>query len=515
MHRKIAWTSVIVLAMLSGNEASAQEASRLFQLILPDFSDKKFDQTATTIEVASRPIRNLQVQILEPSASKIGYGRIVVKVNGKGLGNAFDRKANTDGILMVMTPQTLGLRPDQVFDPFENTIEVVAEDRKGRRYYHNWVVRVREQSPNSYFTYTAQVSPDDPNGFPPDLNLTEPIQPILAAPNARVTFKGTFASAKPVAVLKVNGTAIAEAPDSQATFQTSLLINPSWKEVTVEAIDGKGNRRAVVVPIIRPTPSGPKTRFAGNRYAVVIGISDFGKNKEAPAPLPAAAADANEIARVLEANGFPKSNIRLIKDDQATADQVRIAFSDFASKAGPNDLLVVYVSTYGLHVPFTPDRLYLAAYGTQLKQVDVSSISLDDLASRMMKNVRCNNTLMVFDVGHAIPPGDIRFPSKNLVNGRLIRLFAEDDGRAVLVSGSADEDSINEQASGGTRSIFSEAVASAFQGSNADLNRDHVLTAEELVRYVAEHVKQRSAGAQNPRFSLGKSAISAPVAVLQ
>ena len=71
---------------------------------------------------------------------------------------------------------------------------------------------------------------------------------------------------------------------------------------------------------------------------------------------------------------------------------------------------------------------------------------------------------------------------------------------------------MNDEQSGGTRSIFSEAVASAFQGSNADLNRDHILTAEELVRYVAERVKQRSAGAQNPRFSLGRSPVIAPVA---
>ena len=504
---------LFVLAMACAGISYSQESSRLFQLILPDFSDKKFDQTSTTIEVAARPIRNLQVQVLEPAASKIGYGRIVVKVNGKGLGNAFDRKANIDGILLIMNPQTLGMRPDQVFDPFENTIEVVAEDRKGRRYYHNWVVRVRESAPNSYFTYTTSVSLDDPNGFPPDLQLLEPVQPIVATPNTRVVFKGTFSSAKPTTVLKINGSAIAEAPDAQATFQTSILVNPSWKEVTVEAIDGKGNRRAAIVPVIHPAPSGPKPRFAGNRYAVVIGVSDFGKSKEAPPHLPAAAADASEIARVLEANGFLKENIRLIRDEQATADQVRVAFSDFASKAGPNDLLVIYVATYGLHDPFTPERLYLAAHGTQLKQVDVSSISIDDLASRLMKNVRCNNTLMVFDVGHALPVGDIRFPSKNLVNGHLIRLFAEDDGRAVLVSGSADENSINEQ--GGTRSIFSEAVASAFQGNNADLNRDHVLTAEELVRYVAEKVKQRSAGAQNPRFSLGKSGVSAPVALLQ
>lgn len=279
--------------------------------------------------------------------------------------------------------------------------------------------------------------------------------------------------------------------------------------------DGKGNRRAAaVIPVIRPA-TGPKPKFAGNRYAVVVGVSDFGKSKESPKALPSAAADAGEVARVLEANGFPKANIRLIRDEQATAEQIRIAFSDFAAKAGPNDFVAIYVATYGLHDPFTPDHLYLAAHGTQLKQVDVSSVSIEELATRLMKSVRCNNTLMVFDVGHKLPQGDIRFPDKNLVNSHLIRLFADEDGRAVLVSGSADESSVTHQSAGGTtRSIFSEAVASAFEGNAADLNRDRVLTSEELIRYVTEKVKQQTSGAQNPRFSLGKSPIVAPLAIL-
>jgi hypothetical protein len=491
----------------------SQEASKLFQLILPDFSEKAFDQSAATIEIASRPIRNLQIQVLESSAKNIGYGRISVRINGKGFGNAFDRKANLNGIVMVMNPQTLGLRPDQVFDPFENAIEVVAEDRKGRKYYHNWVVRVNEAAPTSLFTYTSAVSPDDATGFPPDLRIAEPTAPV--ALGQRATFKGTFGAAAPGTILKINGATVATAAKPSGTFEHALAIAPTMKEVTVEAVDPKGNRRGAVIPIVRPA-AGPKPRFAGNRYAVVIGISDFGKSKEAPPRLPSAAADAGEIARVLEANGFAKDNIRLIRDEQATADQIRVAFSDFAAKAGPNDFLAVYVSTYGLHDPFTPDHLYLAANGTQLKQVDVASVSIEELATRLMKSVRCNNTLLVFDVGHKLPEGDVRFPSKNLINSHLVRLFAEDDGRAVLVSGSADEVGRTKESSGGAvRSIFSEAVASAFEGNAADLNRDRVLTAEEMIRFVTEKVKQQTGGAQNPRFSLGKSPVAAPLAILQ
>ncbi len=499
--------------------AFAQEApagSKIFQLILPDHSPKAFDGGAETVEVPAKPIRNLQIQVLESSAKNIGYGRVVVRINGKGMGNAFDRKANEKGALLVMNPQTLGLRPDQVFDPLENAIEVSAEDRRGRRFYQNWLVKVNEKRPNSFFAYTSAVSPDDPNGFPPDLFLTEPSQPIAipgAAPSVKVAVKGILSSAQPGTSIKLNGkTWIPPVDVVSADFEESVTVTRQMKDLTFEAVDKKGNRRSVVIPVIT-AKAPPAPRFAGNRYGVVIGISDYGKAKDAPPPLRAASSDAQEIARVMVASGFPQANVRLLRDDQANADQIRIAFSDFAAKAGPDDILVCYIAVHGLHDPMAPDKLYLAPHGTQMKQTDLSAIALEDLAGRMLKSVRSKNTILIFDVGHRMD-GEFRFPGKNLINNALLRLFGEDESRAVLVSGSTDELSQYRKTTGETRTLFAHWTSQALSGA-ADLNGDRVVTSQELVQFVAEKVKAETRGEQNPRFSAPKSVAQAPLAALK
>jgi hypothetical protein len=497
---------------------SQEGAPKNFQLLLPDFFENKpFDGNADTIEIQPKPIRNLQIQVIDAAVKNIGYGRIVVRINGKGMGNAFDRKANEKGALMVMNPQTIGLRPDQVFDPVENAIEVTAEDRRGRRYYHNWLVKANEKQPNSFFAYTSAVSPSDPGGFPPDLFLTEPSQPIVlapGAPSAKVAVKGILSSPQPGSSIKLNGkTWIPPVDAVSADFEETITVTRAMKDVTFEAVDKKGNRRSVVIPVIAQGAAAPRARFAGNRYAVLIGISDYGKDKDSPPPLRSAASDASEIARVLMASGFPQANIRLLKDAEANADQIRVAFSDFAAKAGPDDVLVVYVAAHGLHDPFSPDKMYLAPHGTRLKQIDISAIALEELSTRLLRNVRSKNTLMFFDVGHRAE-GEFKFPGKNLVNNTLLRVFGDDETRAVLVSGSTDELSQQRKTTGEARSLFAHWVSQALSGA-ADLNGDRAITGQEAVQFVAEKVKAETRGAQNPRYVAPRKVAEAPIAALK
>ena len=63
--------------------------------------------------------------------------------------------------------------------------------------------------------------------------------------------------------------------------------------------------------------------------------------------------------------GFKHENIRLLTDEKASMEDVRVGFSDFAAKATSKDLLVVYVATHGFHDPRPgrSDRMYLAWRG--------------------------------------------------------------------------------------------------------------------------------------------------------
>jgi hypothetical protein len=156
------------------------------------------------------------------------------------------------------------------------------------------------------------------------------------------------------------------------------------KELLVEATDQKQNRRTIVIPVIAQGSNGQSPRSSAAKYALIVGISNYGAAKGAPPALPQAAADAGSMARDLEAAGFKKDNIRLLRDDAANRDALRIGFYDFAAKAQANDLLVIYVAGRAMHdpQPGNNEKMYLAPFGTQMKAMDSTAISFLEPSER-------------------------------------------------------------------------------------------------------------------------------------
>ena len=397
--------------------------------------------------------------------------RCRLKVNGKGLGNAVDRVGNEKGILLVMNPFTAGMRPDQLFDPRENAIEVIAQDRRGRRYYQNWILRVNDAQLNQLFTYTSAVSPDDARAVPPDIVVLEPKTPPvlgLADKSLRVPIQCRISGAG--TTFSINGRAIGK-PAAQAvsTVADAVVVTRDMKEVVLEAVDAKGNRRGVRVPVVVQERQPQRIRSSGGRYALLIGVSRYGNQPGAPPMLPAAAADATLLAAELETRAkFPKSNIRLLVDERAKADQIRVELSEFAAQAQADDLLLVFVSTHGLHDPARAENLYLAPHGAQVSQLRSTAIEFSELEKLLNQNVRSNNVLLVFDVGHKLE-GEYRIAGRNLINRYLLNLFSEQAGRAVLVGGGADQ--VSTQAAGRSGGVLAHWLVESLTGKG-DLNRD-------------------------------------------
>jgi len=499
-------TRLALLAALLAARALAQEGPRYFELLLPDFSDHAYPGGPTTIEHPPRPLERLTIQLLNPYADTISYGNIFVTVNGKGLGNVLERRANDKGKILVMTPASLRTRPDELFDARENAVEVRAVDPRGRAFYQNWVLRASEPGRNEFFSYATTISRDDPQGVPPDLILTEPAAPVVLKPgqsSVRIAVKGTLAAKDAGASISLNGQPwLPAAASASKDFNEQVAVSPSTKSLVFEAVDKKGNRRSVTIPVFAQQAAAPKPKFAANRYAVVIGISRFINRKGAPSAISGAATDADELAKQLQAKGgFPAQNVRVLLDDKATLDQVKIALGDFAAKAKGDDLVVVYVATHGLHDPLHPEKLYLAAYDTQIDSIDTTALGLDDLESLMDMRVRANNVLLLFDAGHKLD-SEYKFPSKNLINNRLLNLFNSQEGRAVMVSSSSDEVSTQRSAGGALSSLFAYWLAEGLSGK-ADVNYDNVVTADELFKFVAENVRKESSDKQTPRYRVG------------
>jgi hypothetical protein len=481
-------------------------ASTPFRLGLPDFFAVPLEGGQTIVEVPSRPLKQMDILIRNGGGLNIDSGTCEVRVNGVGITNVFDQLAVRDGYLLRMTEGSARRRPDELFDPEENAIEVIAKDRRGRKYYQNWIVRTSNRQANPLFIYSATRSTADPEGIAPEIVLTQPLAPpVIARDQQRLTIhiEGTLAAGAPGSSLTINGKPhVTDAQSATVPIKADIEIDRSTREIVLEAIDRKRHQRKVIIPVSVQSRPAPSFRFPGQRYALVIGVSQYGTTEDAPGELKGAAAEAAEFAAVLkEKAGFPASNVHLVTDDKATLEQVRVALSDMVQKAQGNDLLVIYIIARGLH-----DRregrtqdLYLAVHGTRMSLMDSTALSFVELHDLLGRSVRANQTFLIFDVGH-----EVAGEQRNLVNNHLLHLFREEEGRSVIVSGSADEVSQQTRSRSRSGGLFRHWMAAGLAG-DADVNADSVISAAELFRFVAARVKQESNGQQNPRFRLSAS----------
>ena len=83
----------------------------------------------------------------------------------------------------------------------------------------------------------------------------------------------------------------------------------------------------------------------GEKYALLIGVSKF---QTIDKPIATAVKDIESIKETLKKTGdFKDKNIVLIKDEQATKNNILSALRELKNKTKPNDSVIFYISTHG------------------------------------------------------------------------------------------------------------------------------------------------------------------------
>lgn len=504
---------VAVTGALTILALTPQTGPALFELKLPDLNTV-IGSGNVVADVPVGHLSRLMIQLMGPADKNLGYGDVHVRINGKGVSNIFNSGANQRGKFLSMDPFTLASRHDAIFDPRENAVEVYGTDRRGRTYYQNWILRSGSANQNSFFTYVSETSPADEAGLPPDLNLEQPTKPIVfpsaASRSVTVHLKGSAGAAAGIASLTVNGKPLHIAdPASMLKFDDAVPVSRSDDVLVIEAVDKKGNKRSLSVPVSHPSAIPQKSRFRGERFAVLIGISRFSSKVDALLPITAAAADARLLAGSLKELGFRDQNIRLLTDEQATSEQIRTALEDFTARAKPEDLLVIFVATHGVHDPSAPDRIYLSGFDTQRRALSSTAIEISELQLLLNRALRCRHALLFFDAEHPLGP-EWSFSGTSVVHSHLLTLLTETAGSSVLVSAAAGQESKERQNGTEGRSLFAGALADGLAGS-ADVNHDGVLTARELCAFVSESVRNETGSKQVPEFRFSDTESDAPL----
>jgi uncharacterized caspase-like protein len=219
------------------------------------------------------------------------------------------------------------------------------------------------------------------------------------------------------------------------------------------------------------------------------------------------------LAEAFKNCGFRPENVRLLADEQATVEEIRTALGDFTAKAKPEDLLIVFLSTHGIHDPAAPDKIYIAGTNTQRKSLRETGIEISELQLLLNRALRCRHTLLFFDVEHPLG-SEWSFTGRPVVDSHLLNLFNGSAGPSILVSAAAGQDSQERVDGSATRGVFAAAIAEGLSGP-ADVNQDGVVSPRELCAYVSQAVRRASGDRQAPQYRFSDTEAEAPVLALE
>ncbi len=238
-----------------------------------------------------------------------------------------------------------------------------------------------------------------------------------------------------------------------------------------------------------------------NAYGVVIGI---GKYKDPDIPfLRYAVNDAREIYNILtdpQYGNFPRENVKLLLDEQATLTAIKSAMGTYlARKAGKDDTVCIYFAGHGSPeidpTGKADDRLekFIVPYDAKKDDLFSYGLSMDEIRN-IYERIESKRVVFFIDSCYSGEAGGRKF-SRPDIGARNITIsdkFLEDlsgEGRIIITASKPDELSL--ETTELEHGIFTYYLAEGLKGK-ADLNKDGVVTANELYSYVYEQVTKKA-----------------------
>ena len=323
-------------------------------------------------------------------------------------------------------------------------------------------------------------------------------------------FEGTVTDKSKQIFIEVDGRLV----DVKKGKFTVKGYSPVDKEITIQAIDGYGNRsKPKIVKLIidikdtdiaeklEPlNPSKIRAKVSKNRVALIIGIENY---IEAPK-----ANYANLDAKYFfdyarKGFGIKKQNINLLVDENATFVKTSKALTLWLKtkiKADQTDL-VVFFAGHGL-ASSDGKELYLLPQDSDPNLLDITALSRTKLFQTII-DLKPKSVTMFLDTCYS---GVSRDEQMLLASARPIRIVADEqegipDNFTIFTASQVEQ--ISSGLKEANHGIFSYYLMKGLEG-NADSNQDKKITNKELLAYMDENVSQKAAELgrqQNPSLS--------------
>lgn len=218
-------------------------------------------------------------------------------------------------------------------------------------------------------------------------------------------------------------------------------------------------------------------------WAVVIGVSSY----EHMQTLKYSDDDAYKIYAFLKSpqgGSLKDSNIKVLVDDSATRENILGELSRTFSKAGPNDLVMMYFSGHGLKGSFLP----IDYDGTNNKVFHHE-------ITEILENSPAKFKLCMADACHSGGLYTEKGATGVAFESYYKSLAQSKPGMALIMSSKSEETSL--ESNNLRQGVFSHFLLRGLKGE-ADNNKDKSVVLKELFDYIAHNVKEYTSKRQSP-----------------
>jgi hypothetical protein len=295
---------------------------------------------------------------------------------------------------------------------------------------------------------------------------------------------------------------------------TTFWYAPDVRQI----VRGRGQDRSAyeVVAVTKGTVGGvappPPTPPGGDRWAVVIGVDRY-ENRQIPS-LRYSVRDAEALHQFLTGpGGFNKDNVVLLTDRAArkpTLRNIKWALGTFLTRsAKKDDTVLVFFAGHG--VPEIDPRgverdglaKYLAPADVDPDDLYSTGLPMDELQT-IFQRIEAERMVVLLDACYSGTAGGRTFTSLKSktraahVDDLFLERLARSKGRAIITASRPNELSLEVPELG--HGLFTFYLLQGLRGAG-DLNRDGIVSLQELYEYVEQQVSQRSralGGNQHP-----------------
>jgi hypothetical protein len=422
-----------------------------------------------------------------------GISRVIVTLNGVELSRLEER-----------TPQrTMAVNLPVKLRDGQNTVVVTAADVDGMIQQEVRTVHYEKPAP---LTVAFR--------YPEDRSRMAEEASVVAA---------LVTSSKGVAkvIVTLNGTEVHQqserTPQKSVAVSVPVTLREGANAIVISASEPDGNVRQEIRTVIydRPKvtlaePVRPPPPRVRDRWAVVIGVGRY-ESPEIPR-LRYTVPDADALSEVLiNSGGFKKENVLLLTDrteKKPTLRNIKWALGTFlARSAKKDDTVFIFFAGHGAPevdqqgVERDGFAKYLVPSDAEPDDLYSTALPMDEIQT-IFGRIEAERVVVFLDSCYSGAAGGRTFASKKTRSAHVDDLFLErltrSKGRAIITASRPAEVSIELPELG--HGIFTYYLVQGLKGA-ADLNRDGIVSLQELYEYVEQQVTQKSravGGNQHP-----------------